>query len=306
VNTTARPVASVLAAAVLFGTAGTAQALGPDGTTPLGVGAARIALASLLLVAFAIFRRRPVDGPLCPVIAANRTLILTGGAGVAMYTPAFFAGVDRAGVAVGTVVAIGSGPFFAGALEWTGRGERPRAGWFAGTVMSIAGGVILVASGNDGATEVEPAGIGFALLAGFGYALYSVTTKLTMERGMDPTLALAAPFTVGAVVVVLLAVRESLDWLGTGDGALMALYLGVMTAGAYVLFGYGLHRLTSATTVTLVLAEPVTAALLAVVLLDETIALLGWLGIVVLLAGLLVVGRTAEVSFEPTDPTSPT
>ena len=57
---------------------------------------------------------------------------------------------------------------------------------------------------------------------------------------------------------------------------------------------------------TLVLAEPVTAALLAVVLLDETIALLGWLGIVVLLAGLLVVGRTAEVSFEPTDPTSPT
>jgi drug/metabolite transporter (DMT)-like permease len=57
--------------------------------------------------------------------------------------------------------------------------------------------------------------------------------------------------------------------------------------------------------VTLVLAEPVTASLLAVVVLDEAIEPLGWAGIVVLLAGLLVVGRTAEVGFEPIDPTAP-
>ena len=34
----------MLASAVLFGTTGTAQALGPDGATPLTVGAARIAI----------------------------------------------------------------------------------------------------------------------------------------------------------------------------------------------------------------------------------------------------------------------
>ena len=83
----------------------------------------------------------------------------------------------------------------------------------------------------------------------------------------------------------------------------MALELGVVATGvAYVLFGFGLHRLSSATTVTLVLAEPLTAALLATIVLDESIGALGWLGIAVLLAGLVVVGRTADVSIEPLDP----
>ena len=86
----------------------------------------------------------------------------------------------------------------------------------------------------------------------------------------------------------------------TSDGALMALHLGVLATGAaYLLFGYGLHRLTSATTVTLVLAEPLTATLLATIVLDESIAPLGWTGVAVVLAGLLVVGRTARVSIEP-------
>ena len=44
----AGPVLAVLAAATLFGTTGTAQALGPSGTTPLGVGAARIVVGGLI------------------------------------------------------------------------------------------------------------------------------------------------------------------------------------------------------------------------------------------------------------------
>ena len=80
----------------------------------------------------------------------------------------------------------------------------------------------------------------------------------------------------------------------------MALQLGVLATGlAYLLYGFGLQRLTSATTVTLVLAEPLTATLLAVLVLDETIVPVAWIGIVGLLAGLLIVGRTAHVSFEP-------
>lgn len=121
-----------------------------------------------------------------------------------------------------------------------------------------------------------------------------------MTAGVAPTLALAVPFTVGATVVAVVAVREPFDWLAAGDGALMALHLGVLATGAaYLLFGYGLHRLTSATTVTLVLAEPLTATLLATFVLDESIVPLGWIGVGLVLAGLFVVGRTAEVSIEP-------
>jgi DME family drug/metabolite transporter len=127
-----------------------------------------------------------------------------------------------------------------------------------------------------------------------------VTAKTTMSAGVAPTLALAVPFTVGVIVVAVLAAREPLGWVVTLDGAFMALHLGVAATGvAYLLFGYGLHRLTSATTVTLVLAEPLTATLLATVVLDESIAPLGWIGVALVLLGLLVVGRSADVSIEP-------
>jgi len=49
-GSSAGAVAAVVLAAVLFGTTGTAQELGPSGTTPLGVGAARLAVGGLVLL----------------------------------------------------------------------------------------------------------------------------------------------------------------------------------------------------------------------------------------------------------------
>jgi DME family drug/metabolite transporter len=100
--------------------------------------------------------------------------------------------------------------------------------------------------------------------------------------------------------VSVMAIGEPFAWLTTRPGLWMAFQLGILATGlAYLLYGFGLARLTSATTVTLVLAEPLTATALAAVVLDESIVAVGWIGIAVLCAGLLVVGRTADVSFEP-------
>jgi len=295
----------VLAAAVLFGTAGTAQALGPDAATPLGVGVWRIGVGTVVLW-LAIAIAGPPRAEIATAVAAHWRLMLVGGVGVAVYTPAFLLAVDRTGVAIGTIVAVGVGPFCAGAMEWAWRSVRPSRAWFLGTLVTVAGGVLLVASKSsdtpaaDAVDRVDGMGLVLALAAGAGYALYSVTAKSTMTSGVTPTLALAAPFTVGVIVVAVLAVREPFGWVVTGDGALMALHLGIAATGlAYLLFGYGLHRLTSATTVTLVLAEPLTATLLATLVLDETISPFGWLGVAAVLLGLLVVGRAAEVSIEP-------
>src|SRR4051794_34129904 len=100
----------VLIAAILFGTTGTAQALGPDSSTPLTVGAARIVIGGGLLAILAIasgaFHGRRPPG-----------LLAIAGAGVAVYQLAFFQAVAATGVAVGAIVAIGSGPIFARILE---------------------------------------------------------------------------------------------------------------------------------------------------------------------------------------------
>src|SRR3954465_12245582 len=115
--------AQVLLAAVCFGTTGTAQALGPA-ASPVAVGAARIVLGGTLLVVIA-----RVMGIRVPRIDAT---VLGIAVPIAIYQLSFFAAVKLTGVAVGTVVAIGSGPAAGGALGRgvTGGGvtRRRRAG----------------------------------------------------------------------------------------------------------------------------------------------------------------------------------
>src|SRR3954453_18104788 len=100
----------VLLAALCFGTTGTAQALGPDGLAPAGVGAARILVGGGLLAAVAVL----AGGALC---ALPRPPVLAAPAGVAAYQLCFFAAVADTGVAVGTIVELGSAPPTAGAYE---------------------------------------------------------------------------------------------------------------------------------------------------------------------------------------------
>lgn len=279
---------------MLFGTAGTAQELGPAEATPLGVGAARILIGTIVLwgaIAWSSTSAVEVGN----VVRRQWRLVMVGGLGVAVYTPAVLSAVERAGVAVGTVVAIGLGPFFAATFEWLWRRVRTNREWLIGTVITVTGGAVLVRpQADDALGGIDAVGISLALAAGAGYALYSVTSKTAMSAGVPSALALVLPFTFGAVIVAVAAVGQPFAWVTTGGGLLMALHLGIAATGlAYLLFGYGLRRLTAATTVTLVLAEPLTAALLATVLLDESIGSIGWFGVAAVLIGLVIVGRSA-------------
>ena len=88
---TRRSVAAVLGAAVLFGTTGTAQALGPSGTTPLGVGAARIVIGGAGL--FAVLPL--VGGRRIDAVALWRSRWgLLAGVTTAVYQVCFFAAVQ--------------------------------------------------------------------------------------------------------------------------------------------------------------------------------------------------------------------
>ena len=289
-------------AAVLFGTSGTARELGPDSASSLSVGAARIAIGAVVLWAVVIGRRAAEPLPGTAQLRAVRSLLVVGGLGVATYTPLFFVAVDRSGVAVGTIVTIASGPFFAAGLDWRFRTVRPSRAWLVGTLITVVGSVVLVLVTDADKATIDPIGIAAALGAGLGYATYAVSTKATMDRGLGSTVALAIAFTMGVAIVLVLAAGESFAWIITGSGALMALYLGVVATGvAYVMFGLGLRRLASATAVTLVLAEPVTAAVLAVAVLDESIPVAGWLGIGLVCVGLWFVGRNAGPAVRSTD-----
>jgi drug/metabolite transporter, DME family len=280
-------VAAVLAAAVLFGTTGTAQALGPSSTTPLGVGAARLLLGGLALLAvLPLLGARPAD-------AARLWRTPAGlGAGVctALYQVCFFAGVQRAGVAVGTLAAIGSGPVLAGLLARVLLGERPGREWLVATGVCVTGLALLVLSGGGGA-DGDALGVLLAVLAGLGYAAYTVLAKALLREGTASAPVMAAAFGLGGLLLVPVLLTQPLGWLATPDGAALALYLGLATTTlAYVLFGRGLAVLPAGPVTTLVLAEPVVATLLGTVVLGERLPLLGAVGAALVLVGLVLQG----------------
>lgn len=286
---------AVVSAAALFGTTGTAQAMGPSGTTPLGVGAVRLAVGAAVLAAVALADRRA--GP--SRWRSHAPALVIAGVAVAAYQLALFAGLRRTGVALGTMVGIGSGPVFAGLLHLARRDGGLTRAWALGTGLTVAGAALLAARGAEG-VPADALGLCLMVGAGFCYAVYAQSTKHAMDAGLGTAQAMAAVFGVGAILLAPLLWREPMAWLATPRGSALALHLGVLTVGlAYVLYGRGLRQLTVPTVVTLTLAEPLTAAVLGVTLLGERLGALGWLGAAVLAAGLVVAGRGERAGAAP-------
>jgi DME family drug/metabolite transporter len=277
--------AQALLASLCFATTGTAQALGPDATSPAGVGAARILVGGALLVLVAHLRRTARSRwAIKPVTAAV--------AGVAVYQLAFFAAVDDTGVAVGTIVALGSAPTLTGLVEWILDGRRPPARWTAATALACAGVALLALAGGD--ADVSPLGVALAVTAGGAYASYTLAAKRLMRDGHAPEAVMAAAFGLGALVLLPVLLASGPGWLAHPDGIALALFLGTIpTAVAYLLFANGLKRLRASETATLTLAEPLTAGLLGALVLAEPWTTTALAGAGLVLAGLLVLALPA-------------
>jgi DME family drug/metabolite transporter len=277
-NATAR--AQVLLAALCFATTGTAQALGPAGTTPVGVGATRILVGGALLAGVALARRRPTKA------RWSGRLVATAVAGVAVYQLAFFAAVADTGVAVGTIVALGSAPTLAGLFEWIVDRRRPSGRWIAATALACAGVALLALAGGE--ADVSAPGVALAVTAGGAYAVYTLAAKRMLAAGHAPESVMAAAFGIGALVLLPVLLATQPTWLLHADGIALALFLGtVPTAIAYLLFAAGLRRLTASETATLTLAEPLTAGVLGAVVLEEPLSGPAIAGAALVLAGLV-------------------
>ncbi|HEY5514544.1 MAG TPA: EamA family transporter [Geomonas sp.] len=270
----------VLAAGVLWGTTGTTQALAPAGVSSASIGAMRLVVGGGVLMLLALLRGGFGAGR-WPILGT-----LLAGACVATYQLCFFAAVSRTGVAVGTLVAIGSSPVIAGLLGFVFRGERPGRSWCLATLFALAGCGLLV--GGGGKLAADPLGILLALGAGFSYASYTMAIKGLLP-GRTPDAVMAVVFCIGALLLSPLLFTADLHWIAAPRGIAVVLYLGVVvTAISYLLFARGLRTVPVATAVTLSLAEPLIAALLGIVLLGERLSPTALCGIPLLFAGLAV------------------
>lgn len=278
------PVGSVLVllGAVLFGTTGTCQALAPQGIQPLVTGALRVALSGPALLLFAAWRGHLGEG----AATIPKGWLFLAGLGVGAYQICFFKAVVATGVAVGTIVTIGSAPVIAGLFGLT-LGERLDLNWGICTLLAAIGCTLMVLPGSSADLSADPMGIALALGASSGYCLYLLAARRMTDR-IPALLSIALILCVAAIITApnLLFARWDL-WL-TPRGISVALFLGlVATAAAYLLLTMGLATTPMARTATFMLAEPLVAALLGIFLLGERVSLWSGLGMGLLFCGLV-------------------
>ncbi|WP_335935570.1 DMT family transporter [Streptomyces sp. PTD5-9] len=245
-----------------------------------------LAGAALLMPVWALRRSRGTRRTPRPV--GRRVLLLAGtGVGLAVFQTAYFAAVQDTGLAVGTIVTLGAAPVFTAAGGRVFLGEHIGRGGLLAVAGALVGLTVLVLGNQPGV--VRPLGVGMALLSAGGYAVSNVLGRWTGRHGAgeDPFTLTVWSFLIGAAVMVPLARAEGLvpHSARPAEVALLMLYIAaVTTALAYPLYFAGVAALRAATASVVMLLEPVSAAVLAVVFLDERLTAATVTGTVVLLA----------------------
>ena len=278
---------ALILSSVLWGTTGTAASFLPDDVSPLAIGASTMALGGILL--FLVSAKTALVALRDP---AARRWLLIGAVGVFVYPLAFYSAMDLAGVAIGNVVALGSGPVFAAIFEWLWERRGLSTRWLVATAVAIVGITLLAFSRHaDDAGEGDDVTLGvlLGLLAGVAYALYTYASSRAIAVGHTGRSVMGGMFGLGAVALlpVFLALGAPLLQSPQSIGIAAYLAVGPMFV-AYLLFGFGLTHMRSSVATTVTLIEPLVATVLAVIVVGERLEPGGWVGLALILAGITV------------------
>jgi drug/metabolite transporter, DME family len=290
-----RGLAYVFAAATAWGTGGAVAAVlyNTSGLGPVAVSFWRFASGALLLAVAGRFVRRPGAGaPIGALVRGRWGWLSLIGAGLAIYQTAYFAAVQRTGVAVATIVTLGSGPILIAVGGHLTTDERVgRSG--AVTIGVALVGLVLLASGGGGVGPAPLQGMALALLSAVGYAGVTLLTRAMGRRnggGDQYNLTLVGTAIGTACLLPFAALEGPLPTAGDPlrNAALLG-YLGaVPTALAYGLFNIGLASVRATTASVIALVEPVAAAAIAVALLGERMTVPATVGTIILMAAVVI------------------
>ncbi|WP_324689497.1 EamA family transporter [Cobetia sp. D5] len=311
---------AVLFAALLWGTTGTAAHFNQD-VSPLATGAFAMGIGGLLQ---AMIARPNIMGCLSLLLAQKRWVLL-GAVCVVIYPLAFYSSMHLAGVAIGTVITIATAPLAAAILERLFGHHRLTLSWYLSLALGIAGVVMMamgetathggdiptvsaVSAGGDpmatGSGSVPDAdwqrltGILLGIIAGTTYAAYSLIARRMMDHGTHARAAMGSLFGVAGIALIaglgLSMLMADPRLFATPGNTSVALYMALVPMFlGYIAFGYGLKTVAASKATLLTLFEPLVAALLAVTIVGEHIAPLGWLGMALIAVCLVIQVRPA-------------
>ena len=278
----ARGLLSISAAGVLWGTTGVVVQYvnRTTGMGALSIGFWRLVVAAIVLLLLSIARLGHLGGSL----QRQPLALVAAGIGLGFYQAAYFLSVVWVGVAVATLVSLGVAPVVITVWEaWRSR-RRPPVLRVVAVGLALAG-LSLVQDGGHGGGGSHPGwGLVAALVSGTAYAATAVLSS-RLARTVPATVLTTVMCAVGAVGLLPFALGAPAPTSAPGGWTVGGIvYIGVAcTALAYLLFNAGLRTVPSGAASILTLWEPLTATVLALLLLGETLTPLAVLGSVLLL-----------------------
>ncbi len=280
-------VALVTLAAVLWGVSGGLGGLLIEaGWPPLLLSFHRAAFGLACILAWLALA--PAMRPMPPKPGRRRSGVallgwsVVAGLGVAGNFSFYFLSIGSAGVAVAASLMY-SAPVFVFLVSFVLRLERATPLKAAAVLGVVVGIVLLTESHRVGLSAVTPFGLATGLLAGLSYALFILAFKAAAAYGAAPRILAIA---LAAVLVVLLPLVDHARLAASLGASALPWFvaLGVVGAGlSFAAYIAGLRRTPPTVAAVLGVVEPVTAALLGTLLLDETLSRVQIGGMVIIL-----------------------
>lgn len=270
----------IVLASLLFGgvvVLGKIATRGPDGLPVPAMLSVRFLIAAALLVPVLMLQRIPLTAA-----PGERGRVGALGLMYALEASLFFLGIQYGEAAAVTLLFFIYPVFVTVAWMALGRGAPGRL-VAASLVCAVGGAAIVVASG--GGLAISALGVVFALGAAVSYSTYLLLVD-TFVRRTDPltTAGWVALFAGMGLLVYAVATGEWRTPAGAGEWWPL-LGMGAATAAAFACIFAGLRRLGPVRTAIVAATEPLAAAVLAFVFLDEPLRAGVALGGVMILAG---------------------
>ncbi|WP_171752257.1 EamA family transporter [Vibrio sp. 99-8-1] len=286
---------AILLASILWGTTGTVASFAVD-VSASSIAAITTGGGGLLLFLSALPHYK---GSLV-VWRKNIPLTLLAVLCITCYPLAFYTSMQLSGVAIGTVVSIGSAPIASAIIERTVEKVPLTTRWMMACILGLIGVTMLsiathlnieeTTNLNAKQTLQSVQGIALGIIAGITYACYSWSAKRLISKELCSKTVMGVLFGLASMLLLPIAVQDSASFLSSWHNSMIGLYLAVIPMFfGYRLFGYGLSHSRVSTATTLTLFEPVVATILSIVIVGEILSTQAWFGLALILTSLLVI-----------------
>ncbi|MFI5262653.1 MAG: DMT family transporter [Candidatus Limnocylindrales bacterium] len=291
---------ALLVTVVIWSANFSAVKVGVGAIAPLAFAVVRFALGAVVTVAVVVgregwprFQRR--DLPLLLAAAVTGITI----------NQAAFVGALHATTAVNVALLIGTIPVWTAVIAVLSHQEHVTRSLWLAIAAGLMGATLIVAGGHEAVGGLNVVGELLALLTAASWAVYSVLIRPLMQRYSAFQLS-AFMMVVGTLILVPFAIPDLVaqDWAAVPANAWLALlYAAILSVSVTnILYFTAIHRIGASRAALFTYLEPFLGALLAVVLLGESIGLLQLLGGAVVLGSVAVGrghGRGSDLIAEP-------